>query len=335
MSEPADVRTAAQPPQGPAGERRRSKVAIVGAGAVGSTLAYACLLRGASREVVLFDRNPEKVEAQALDIAHGIAFTPMGTVDGSDDIAICTDADVVVVTAGAKQKPGQSRRELAGATIGIMRELIPRLTAVAPDATYIMVANPVDAVTYASLAISGLPESRFFGSGTVLDSSRLRYLVAQECGVAVQNVHAYIAGEHGDSELPLWTSAMIGAVPLLEWGARSGGGALDEATRNRIADEVVTSAYRIIAGKGATNYAIGLAVVRIIEAVLRDEHLVLSVSSRLDDYLGISDTCLSVPSIVGKSGVNRQLVPVVSDHELSGLQSSAEEVRSITRQFGF
>ncbi|WP_127130826.1 L-lactate dehydrogenase [Georgenia sp. SYP-B2076] len=313
----------------------RSKVAIVGAGAVGSTLAYACLLRGAAREVVLFDLNRAKVEAEALDIAHGIQFTPMGEVDGSDDIAICSDADVVVITAGAKQKPGQSRLDLAGATIDIMRDLVPRLVEVAPRATYIMVANPVDVVTYAGLKISGLPDNQFFGSGTVLDTSRLRYLVARECGVAVQNVHAYVAGEHGDSEIPLWSSAMIGAVPLLQWGQTVDGGMLNEEVRGRISADVVNSAYKIIAGKGATNYAVGLAVTRIIEAVLRDEDRVLSVSSLLDDYLEISDVCLSVPSIVGSQGVGRRLVPVVTENERSGLVRSAESIRAVASKFGF
>ncbi|GAA1623985.1 L-lactate dehydrogenase [Georgenia ruanii] len=317
------------------GERRSSKVAIVGAGAVGSTLAYACLLRGAAREVVLFDRNRDKVEAEAMDIAHGIQFTPMGSVRGSDDVAICADADVVVITAGAKQKPGQSRLDLAGATIDIMRDLLPRLVAVAPDAVYVMVANPVDVATYAGLKISGLPQNQFFGSGTVLDTSRLRYLVARACGVAVQSVHAYMAGEHGDSELPLWSSAMIGAVPLLQWGPTRDGRMLDEEVRAAIAAEVVGSAYKIIAGKGATNYAVGLAVVRIIEAVLRDEHRVLSVSSLLEDYLEISDVCMSVPSVVGRDGVGRRLVPVVTESERHGLRRSAEEIRAVARQFGF
>ena len=316
-------------------EPRRSKVATVGAGAVGSTLAYASLLRGAAREVVLYDLDKAKVEAEALDIAHGIQFTPMGTVSGSDDIGICADADVVVITAGAKQRPGQSRLDLAGATIDIMRVLVPRLVEVAPDAVYIMVANPVDVVTHAGLKISGLPARQFFGSGTVLDSSRLRYLVARECGVAVQNVHAYIAGEHGDSEIPLWSSAMIGAVPLLQWGFTVDGGLLDEARRARISEEVVGAAYRIIAGKGATNYAVGLAVVRIIEAVLRDEHRVLSVSSLLEDYLEISDVCMSVPTVVGRAGVGRRLVPVVTETERAGLRQSAESIRSVAQRFGF
>ncbi|KAE8763811.1 L-lactate dehydrogenase [Georgenia thermotolerans] len=317
------------------GERRSSKVAIVGAGAVGSTLAYACLLRGAAREVVLFDRNRDKVEAQAMDIAHGIQFTPMGSVRGSDDVAICAGADVVVITAGARQKPGQSRLDLAGATIDIMRTLVPQLVEVAPHAVYVMVANPVDVVTYAGLKISGLPQHQFFGSGTVLDTSRLRYLVARACGVAVQSVHAYMAGEHGDSELPLWSSAMIGAVPLLQWGPTRDGRMLDEEMRAAIATEVVQSAYKIIAGKGATNYAVGLAVVRIIEAVMRNEHRVLSVSSLLEDYLEISDVCMSVPTVVGHDGVGRRLVPVVTERERHGLVQSAEAIRAVARQFGF
>ncbi len=322
-------------PQDARGERRRSKVAIVGAGAVGSTLAYACTMRGTARDVVLYDRDRAKVEAEALDIAHGIQFTPMGAVTGSDDVAVCADADVVVVTAGAKQRPGQSRLDLAGATIDIMRDLVPRLVEVAPDAVYVMVANPVDVVTYASLKISGLPGDRLFGSGTVLDSSRLRYLVARECGVAVQNVHAYVAGEHGDSEIPLWSSAMVGAVPLLQWGRTVGGGMLDDVARARIAAEVVGAAETIIRGKGATNYAVGLAVARIIEAVLRDEHRVLSVSSLLEDYLGITDVCMSVPSVVGSGGVGRRLVPVVTEVERSGLVRSAASIRAVARQFGF
>jgi L-lactate dehydrogenase len=179
--------------------RRPSKLAIVGAGAVGSTMAYAALMRGAARSVALYDINAAKAEAEALDLGHGIQFMPMAHVVGSDDIAVCAGADVVMFTAGAKQKPGQSRLDLAEATIGLVRKVLPDVVEVAPDAVYVMVTNPVDVVTYAALKISGLPPSQLFGSGTVLDSSRLRYLIAQHTGVAVQNVHAYIAGEHGDT----------------------------------------------------------------------------------------------------------------------------------------
>ncbi|KQY44703.1 L-lactate dehydrogenase [Cellulomonas sp. Root137] len=315
--------------------RRTSKLAIVGAGAVGSTMAYAALMRGAARSVALYDINAAKAEAEALDLGHGIQFMPMAQVVGSDDLAVCADADVVMFTAGAKQKPGQSRLDLAEATIGLVRKVLPAVVEVAPDAVYVMVTNPVDVVTYAALQISGLPPSQLFGSGTVLDSSRLRYLIAQHTGVAVQNVHAYIAGEHGDTELPLWGSASIGSVPLLEWTGAGGSGPLTAEVRDGIAREVVDSAYRIIEGKGATNYAVALAGSRIIEAIVKDEGRVLPVSSLLDDYYGISDVCLSVPAIVGANGVGERLPVPLSDEELAGLRNSADAVRSVARQFGF
>lgn len=315
---------------------RTTKLAVVGAGAVGSTLAYATLMRGAARTVALMDIDAAKVEAEVLDLSHGVQFVPEAQVIGSDDVSVCANADVVVVTAGAKQKPGQSRIELAGATIDLMRKILPGLVEVAPNAVYVMVTNPVDVVTYASLKISGLPPSQMFGSGTVLDTSRLRFLIAQHCGVAVQNVHAYIAGEHGDTEIPLWDSATIGAVPLREWNRQSEHhGPLRDSDRERIAHEVVNSAYRIIEGKGATNYAVGLAGTRIIEAVLNNEHSVLPVSALLTDYYGISDVCLSVPSIVGRRGVYEQLQVPLSDSEYDGLKASADQLRSVARQFGF
>jgi len=314
--------------------RRTTKVAIVGAGAVGATMAYAALMRGAARTVALYDINAAKVEAEALDLGHGVQFMPMAEVVGSDDIAVCADADVVVVTAGAKQRPGQTRIDLAENTIALVRGMLPSLVEVAPDAVFVMVTNPVDIVTYAALKISGLPPERLFGSGTVLDSSRLRYLVAAHTGVAVQNVHAYIAGEHGDTEFPLWTSASIGGVPLLDWRGSRSAGPLTPEVRDAMTREVIDSAYRIIAGKGATNYAIALAGSRIIEAVLKDERRVLPVSTLLDGYHGISDICLSVPTVVGRGGAQRQLEIPMSDDELVSLRRSAEALQGVARRFG-
>ncbi|PFG33487.1 L-lactate dehydrogenase [Sanguibacter antarcticus] len=315
--------------------RKTTKVAVVGAGAVGSTMAYAALMRGSARTVALFDINKAKVEAEALDLAHGIQFMPMAQVVGSDDVAVCADADVIMVTAGAKQKPGQTRIDLAEATIGLVSKILPSLLEVAPDAIYVMVTNPVDIVTYASLKITGLPPTQLFGSGTVLDSSRLRYLIAEHAGVAVQNVHAYMAGEHGDSEIPLWSSATIGGVPLLDWSGIEGRGALTLSDRDEIAHEVVNSAYRIIEGKGATNYAVALAGTRIIEAVLNDENRVLPVSTLLDDYYGISDICLSVPTLVGRRGCTDRLAVPLSPVEIRGLQHSATALKAVARQFGY
>ncbi len=315
--------------------RRGSKVGVVGAGAVGATMAYAALMRGAARTVALFDINRAKVEAEVLDMSHGIQFMPMAEVEGSDDIEVLAGSDVVVFTAGAKQKPGQSRLDLAGATIGLVAKVLPDLVRVAPNAVHVIVTNPVDVVTYAALKISGLPPSRLFGSGTVLDSSRLRFLVAQETGVAVQNVHAYVVGEHGDSELPLWSSASVGGVPLLDWRGLNGRSPLTREVRDRISSEVIQSAYRIIEGKGATSYAIALAGSRIIEAILKDEQRILPVTSLLDDYYGISDVCLSVPAIVGASGVGRRLTVPLDSDELRGLELSADAVRAVARSFGY
>lgn len=315
-------------------ERRPHKVAIIGAGSVGSTLAYACLMKGVARNVVMYDINQAKVEAEALDLSHGIQLMPMGTIQGSSDIEICRDADVVVVTAGAKQKPGQSRMDLAGATIGLMETIIPQVQRVAPNAVIVMVTNPVDVVTHAALQISGLPANQLFGSGTVLDSSRLRYLVARECGVAVHNVHAYIAGEHGDTEIPLWSSAIIGAAPLTDWHNAQGRG-LNDLERERISHEVVNSAYRIIEGKGATNYAIGVAAARIIEAVLRDENAVLPVSSLITEYPEFGEVCMALPTIVNRNGAVSRILPPLSFGERQGLVASARSIRETAARFGY
>jgi len=279
-----------------ADSRRTSKVTIVGAGSVGATIAYACLIRGVANSVTLYDVNADKTRAEVLDLNQGIQFVPMAAVTGSDDIAVTADSDIVVVTAGAKQRPGQTRLELAGINVELCRKLVPQLVELSPNALLLLVTNPVDVLTYAATKFSGLPHHRVVGSGTVLDSSRLRVLLAQHTGVAVQSIHAYIVGEHGDSELPLWSSAAIGPIPVSGWTA-PGQKPLDDGTRAQIADQVVRAAEMIILGKGATNYAIGLSTARIIEAMLHDEGRVLPVSSLLDGQYGISDICLSLPQL--------------------------------------
>jgi L-lactate dehydrogenase len=314
-----------------------SKLAIIGAGAVGATIAYACMIRGVSKQIVLHDIDKRKLDAEVLDLNHGLQFTPMATIDGSDDPGICQNADVIVMTAGAKQKPGQTRMELAAANTNICRQLIPAMVRLAPNAIVLLVTNPVDVISYVSWKLSGLPSRRVFGSGTVLDSSRFRYLIARRCNVAVQNVHAYIAGEHGDSEIPLWSSATIGTIPLHEWTV-PGHGTISAADRTAIFQEVKTAAYQIIQGKGATNYAIGLAVARILEAVFKDENRVLSVSSLLSKYrgdAGIDDVCLSVPSIVNRGGIDTPLPVPLDATEEAGLRHSADTIHAAIRSLGF
>jgi L-lactate dehydrogenase len=224
--------------------------------------------------------------------------------------------------------------ELAAANAAICRNLVPRLVELAPESILLLVTNPVDVITYVALRLSGFPAGRVFGSGTVLDSSRFRFLIAQHLKVAVQNVHAYIAGEHGDSEIPLWTSATVGNIPLHEWNV-PGHGILTARDRTEIFENVKTAAYRIIQGKGATNYAIGLASARILEAVLHDENRVLPVSSLLTDYHGISEVCLSVPCIVNRGGVATALPVPLNDAEKAGLHNSARTIRQTIESLGF
>jgi L-lactate dehydrogenase len=311
-----------------------NKIAIVGAGSVGATIAYASLVRGVGHRIALYDVNRAKVEAEVLDLNHGLQFVPMATVEGSDDISVCAGARVIVITAGAKQRPGQSRMELAATNASICRDMLPRLMAVAPDAVFLLVTNPVDVLTYVAMKVTGLPRERVFGSGTVLDSSRFRYLIARRCRVAVQNIHAYVAGEHGDSEVPLWSSASIANIPLHQW-AVAGHGKLTVRDRTEIFQNVKQAAQQIIAGKGATNYAIGLATAKILESVLKDESRILPVTAMLDDFRGISDVCLSVPRIVNRRGVEEPLPIPMNEAEEAGLRNSAEVVRQASRDVGF
>lgn len=294
-------------------------------------MAYTALAQGVARRVVLHDINASKLEAEELDISQGLSFMRRGEIVASDDIEIVRGARMVVVTAGAKQKPGQSRMDLAASTIELTGTLLPNLLEVAPDATYLMVTNPVDVVTTAALRVTGLNPQQLFGSGTVLDSSRLRQEISERVGVAVQSVHAYVVGEHGDTEFPLWSSASIGGMPLLEWFHSTG--RLDEFERNDIAASVMGSAGRIIAGKGATNYAVAMSCCSIIEAVLRDESRVMPVSTWLDEYYGISNVCLSVPTVVDKHGAHWRMPASMTDDEMIRLRRSADSIKKIAANF--
>jgi L-lactate dehydrogenase len=310
-----------------------SKLSIIGAGAVGTALAYAALIRQSAREVALYDIAPEKVEAEVLDLAHGTQFTGTSTVTGGADLDVVAGSNMVVITAGAKQKPGQSRLELAEVNVGILADLMPKLVERAPNAVYMLVTNPCDVLVVAAQKFSGLPSSQVFASGTVLDSSRLKWMIAERSGVSISSVHAMIVGEHGDSEFPLWSQARIGPVPMSQWSP-TGRGPFTSEEFTQIADDVKNAAYRVIAGKGATNYAIGLSGARIVEAVLRDEHAILPVSTVLDNYRGVSGIALSVPSIVDARGVSRVIDVPFSLQEEQAFHRSAESLRESLRQFG-
>ncbi|MFT4258264.1 L-lactate dehydrogenase [Microbacterium sp.] len=300
-----------------------SKLTVVGAGSVGSSVAYAALIRESARHVALYDIAAEKVEAEVLDLAHGTQFTGSSDIIGGSDLSVVEGSHVVVITAGAKQKPGQTRMELADVNAGIIRAMMPQLLEAAPNAIFVIVTNPCDVLTVIAQEATGLPPERIFSSGTVLDTSRLRWQLAQRAGVSTGSVHASIVGEHGDTEFPLWSHASIGTVPILDWSTpQHPPFTLDEL--GSIAVDVRDAAYKVIQGKGATNYAIGLSSARIVEAILRDEHAVMPVSTVLRDFHGIDGVALSVPSIVSAAGA----VPVrntpFSDAELTLLRRSAD-----------
>ncbi|PQZ60696.1 MULTISPECIES: L-lactate dehydrogenase [unclassified Microbacterium] len=300
-----------------------SKLTVVGAGSVGSSVAYAALIRGSARHVALYDIATEKVEAEVLDLAHGTQFTGSSDIIGGSDISVAAGSHVVVITAGAKQKPGQTRIELAEVNAGIIRSMMPDLLEVAPNAIYVIVTNPCDVLTVIAQEETGLPPERIFASGTVLDTSRLRWKLGQRAGVSTASVHAHIIGEHGDTEFPLWSRATIGTVPILEWETPGHPRfTLDEL--QEIAVDVRDAAYKVIQGKGATNYAIGLSSARIVEAILSDEHAVMPVSTVLRDFHGVDGVALSVPSIVSATGA----VPIrntsFSENELALLRQSAD-----------
>lgn len=308
----------------------RTKLTVVGAGSVGVSLAYAALIRESAAEVALYDIAAEKVEAEVLDLAHGTQFTG-SAVSGGADPAVVEGSDVVVVTAGAKQQPGQSRMELAATNAGILEQLMPTLLERAPGAVFVIVTNPADVMTVVARRVTGLPAERVFGSGTVLDTSRLRWRLAERAGVGTASVHADIVGEHGDTEFPLWSNARIGPVPILDW---RGGEPFTMGELDRVAQEVREAAYTVIRGKGATNLAIGLSGARIVEAVLRDEHAVLPVSTVLDGVRGIRGVALSLPSVVGAHGARVVAETPMSAEEEARLLASAEAIRTAVEALG-
>ncbi len=309
------------------------KVAIVGAGSVGSSMAYACLTRGSARTIALYDVNEPKVTAEVLDLAHGAAFTGASEVVGGADPAVLEGAHVVVVTAGAKQEPGQTRLDLAATNVALLEKLMPTLLDRAPDAVFVLVTNPCDVLTVAAQRLSGLPAGRVLSSGTTLDSSRLRLLLARRVGVSPVSVHASIIGEHGDSEFAPWSQARIGPVPVREWRDASGT-AITEEELSGITDDVRNAAYRVILGKGATNYAIGLAGARLVEAILRDEHLVAPVSTVHDGYRGFHGVAFSMPSVLGADGVQQVLDMHLEPDEERQLAASARALLATQAELG-
>jgi L-lactate dehydrogenase len=312
-----------------------SKLSVVGAGSVGTSIAYAALIRGSARQIALYDIDAKKVEAEAHDLAHGTQFTPTSMVTGGADIGVVKDSSVIIITAGARQKPGQDRLELAGVNAKIMTTLIPQLLEQAPNAVVVLVTNPCDVLTVVAQQVSGLPAGRVISTGTLLDTSRLRWAIAQRAEVALSNVHAAMFGEHGDTEFPIWSSSAISQIPIREWTDRSGERIFTEEALAQIAYDTVHAAYKIIEGKGATNYAIGLAGATLVEAMLGEQRKIWPVSSVLTNYRGISGIALSVPSLVGPTGVEQVFEYPMDAHEIAMLNKSAEAIRQTLSKIGY
>ena len=303
------------------------KVGIVGSGLVGSTAAYALVMRGIGRQIVLVDRNAERAKAEADDILHAVPFAhPLNVVAG--DYADLAGSRVVIIAAGVAQKAGETRLQLLERNAAIMRDVVPRVLEHAPQAVLVVASNPVDVMTHVAAryaAERGAPSQRVMGSGTMLDTARFRALLGRHLGVDAQHVHAYVVGEHGDSEVLTWSLATVGGIPLEEF-CRRRGITLERAMRQDIDHRVRRAAYEIIAGKGATYYGIGSALARLVDVILRDQRSVLTVCTPMGDVFGVCDVTVSLPHLIGGDGVLATFPLPLNAEEESLLQASADVV---------
>ncbi len=309
-----------------------NKVAIVGIGNVGATLAYGLLLSGLATEIVLIDQNQAKAEGEAMDLTHAVPLAkPTRIYAGSYND--CAGATITIITAGVAQKPGETRLDLAAKNTEIFRFITQEVMKHNPRGLILIATNPVDVLTYASIKFTGLPSNRVFGSGTILDTARFRYLLSQRFEVDPRSVHAYIIGEHGDSEVAAWSLANIAGMQLADYCEANEMGC-KPVELEHIFQQTRDAAYHIIERKGATFYAIGTGLVRIVEAIIRDQSTVLSVSSLINDYYGISDVCFSLPTVIDRGGVERVIKLKLSDGEREGLLKSAGVLNEIIKKLG-
>ena len=308
------------------------RVVVVGAGNVGATFAYALLFRGLAAEIVLIDANHARAEGEAMDLNHAEPFTnPTRVWAGSYDD--CAGAAIVVVCAGAGQRPGETRLDLVKRNADIFGKIIPEIVQRNPEGILLIATNPVDVLTQVSQRLSGLPANRVIGSGTILDTARFRHLLGRHFKVEPRSVHAYIIGEHGDSEVPVWSLANIAGLRLADY-AELNGISHDEAALDDIFRQTRDAAYHIIERKGATYFAVAAGLMRIVEAILRDQRTVLSVSSLITDYYGIEGLCLSLPTVVGRNGIERVLRLHLNEKEEAALKRSAEVLRKTAQGVG-
>lgn len=312
----------------------RRKVVVVGAGAVGSTFCYALAQSGLADEIVLIDRNENLAQGQALDLVHGQPFFPTVSIR-SGSATDYADAHVIVIAAGAAQRPGETRLQLLQKNAAVMRSIAEDIRAQNASAVIVVVGNPVDIMTYVTLKHLGWDRGRIIGSGTVLDSARLRHLLSIHLGVDVHNVHGYILGEHGDSEFAAWSMTHVAGMPVDAYCEISGKSKDWPHVRQRVEQEVRESAYHIIDYKGATYFAVGLALVRITGAILRGENSVLTISTMLEGEFGLRDVCLSVPCLVSAKGVEKVIESRLPEEEFAALSASANTLKKAIEELGF
>lgn len=313
----------------------KGKITIVGAGAVGATTAYTIMLSGLVSEIVLIDKNHKIAEGNALDMNHGISFvSPVKIISG--DYPDIVGSDMVIITAGASQEPGEKRTDLLKRNAKITESIVENVLKYCHDDTIIMmVTNPVDILTYVAYKISGFSRKHIIGSGTVLDTARLKYLLGEHTNIDVRNVHTYIIGEHGDSEVAAWSTTTVAGMSVSEFCESSEVCDSCNVCTQCFYETVKNSAYEIIEKKRATYYAIALAVKRIVECIIGNEKSILTVSSMLDGQYGINDMCLAVPTIVTSEGAEKIIEIPLNYEEILGLQQSAEKLKTLAREIGY
>lgn len=306
------------------------KVGIIGVGAVGSATAFALVMRGVADEVVLIDSNQKKAEAEALDISHATTFAFASKVYAGNYTDL-QNAQVVIITAGANQKPGETRIDLMARNTAILQSIIKPLVQNAPDAIIVMASNPVDIMTDLALKLSGLPKNRVFGSGTILDTSRFKTLLGEHLGLSSKSIHAYVLGEHGDSEVLIWSNGDAGTLSVEDL-AKDLHRPLTPEVKAQIDDNVRNAAYKIIEGKGATYYGIAGGLCRICQAISANENAILTVSSFHEDVEGVKNVCVSLPSVINQNGVECVIYPHLSAEEHELLKISAQKMKDYSEQ---
>lgn len=304
------------------------KVGIVGAGSVGAATAFALIMRGVARKITLVDIDAKKSFAEATDIAHAAPFAYANKVKSGDFEDLC-GCEVVIVTAGANQKPGETRTDLLERNVKIFSDIIPRVVEKAPSTTLIIATNPVDVMTEVTLKLSGFPITRVIGSGTILDTARFRTDLGYHLGVSPKSLHVNVLGEHGDSEVLCWSNGDGGTIPLNDL-AESLNKPLTDEVKKRIDDDVRNAAYKIIEGKGATFYGIAGGLCRICQAITTNEYAILTVSTHHKEILGIKDVSISMPTVIGKRGVHNVLYPKLNEEETQALRQSIEKMKNLS-----